>query len=123
MLKMEFHEGFTERLLSGSLEFDGLASVKYTIKGFRIEQRVGAFEVPEKFNTLYQEVVSKLEQLNDVYESGWDDLGHERIIISSEALTKTIKIDGPIERTSLSQHEIMFFELKNLLISEVYKRV
>ena len=123
MLIIEFLEGFTERLLSGSLEFDGLASVKYTIKGFRIEQREGSFEVPEKFHTLYQDVVSNLEQINDVYESGWDDLGHERIIIRFEALTKTINIDGPIECTSLNQHEIMFFELKNILISEVCNRV
>ena len=123
MLKIDFHEGFTASLLSGTIEYDGKVGVSYRVKGLGIEPKVGSFEVPKTYSSLYQNVVTHIDQFNDTYESNWDDLGGESLAIKTETIERAIEIKGPVEQSELSQYELPLFELKNFLRRELYNRV
>jgi len=111
-----FHEGFTERLLSGHFSIYPNQELKYLICYFPDGETTGVIEINDDLIDQINKLTF-IEELPSSYEGCWDGMGSSDFKIKVGNKAKIIKINEIIDRDALvNETEVALFKLNDLLI-------
>ena len=119
LLYFSFHEGFTERLLSGDFRFNDSGEIEYKIKHFPSGDDQGVFSpsIPLAEKVLELACSDDLKLLSEKYCGGWDDAGGSYFEFRCGGEIRAVRINEIIKREGLEENiEKILFEINDEFI-------